>query len=213
MPGGWPPDERERDACARVLLHCNGDFSRIIDAPALDATAYAEHVARILYLQSPDALPLFFITGRLASPEALMVLHSRVIERARVFDQAQWVVCVAPGRISDFIRDASTWAAIEPVGKGLCTWQKGPRPMLIASWEATADEIAAALTLLGTVPESGFIATVEREPTGEAFDAEGAVIGLESLTRMRAAQEEAHERSGARGKVGVRPNPRLRRNG
>jgi hypothetical protein len=194
------------------LLLCGADFSRVFDATASDLSAYAEHIARIPFSDSDDALPLFFINGRLSSPELLMVLHSRVLERTRAFQRSSWVVCLAPARLSAFIRDAAALADIEPIGNGLCAWHAGPRPMLVTSWGVAAHDLANCLTYVGLVPESGFIASVGPEDESPGFDAEGAVVGLESLERMRAAQQ-AHQRSGPRGKIALRPNPRLRRNG
>jgi hypothetical protein len=86
--------------------------------------------------------------------------------------------------------------------------------MLIASWAVAPNEL---VTAVASLTDSGFMGAVEPEYLGGWDDddngAEGAVVGLESLSRMLAVQTDTHERSGARDKFGLRPNPRLRRNG
>jgi hypothetical protein len=226
MPGGWPPNERERDACARVLLACSGDFERIIDAPALDDEAYARHIARIRFFDCPDAKPLFFVGGELASAERVMRLRSRLHGLTEAFDQSSWVVCLPPTGLDDFIAQAADWAGVEEVvAEGLFAWRTSPWPILVADWSVAGVDIAAALTSVETAPESGFIATVAASHERAAFNAEGAVVGLESLAQMRAMPRTRppHEREqplqalvGPAGELSaglVRPNPRIRHNG
>lgn len=225
IPGGWPLNEREREACARVLLACKGDFERIIDTPSLQGGAFVRHIARIRFFERPDAKPLFFVTGETACVQRILKLRTEVLERTAVFDQVSWVICLETARLADFIEQAADWAPLEEVVcEGLYAWRTKPWPMLIVDWSVKAANIAAALTSVETAPESGFIATVAASHARAAFNAEGTVVGLESLTRMRA---QPHARQGARpaqdrpprqaGGAAARdpgasqPNPRIRR--
>lgn len=225
MPGGWPPTEREREACARVLLACEGDLDRIIDAPALDDEAYARHVARIPFSKCPDIKPLFFIAHEV-SAQRIMTLRARVLQLTRNYDRSIWLICLAPGQLDGFIEQAADWAGIEEVvAEGLFAWRTSPWPMLVVDWSKKGADIAAALTSIETAPESGFIATVAGSHARATLNAEGAVVSLESLARMRAmpyapparssgdALRAPHDRSGERGTARSRQNPRVRRSG
>lgn len=209
MPGGWPPDERGREACARVLLACNGDFERLFDEPALDMEAYAQHIARIPYFKSPDVRPLFFITGALKQAGRLFDLHELVFELTHAFNYASWVVCLEPNSVREFLADAALWAAVQKVGDDVYVWRTVPGPMLVVASSSSDLEISVALASLDALPESGLMATVGREGTQPVRGTEGTVMSLESLTTLR-SQAQPQE-SGEQGKIRFRPNPRIRR--
>jgi len=206
MPGGWPPDEHGRDECARVLLVCEGDFDRIFDEPALDIEAYAQHIARIPYFKSPDIRPLFFVTGALKQPARLLGLHEHVFELTRAFHCADWVVCLEPNSLREFLANAALWAAVEKVGRDIYVWRTAPGPMLVVAWSSSDFDVAVALASLDALPESGLMATVGRvQPQAEP----ATVMNLESLTQLR-TQAQPQE-SGEQGNVRFGPNPRIRR--
>ena len=208
MPGGWPPDEHGRDECARVLLVCGGDFERIFDEPALELEAYAQHIARIPYFSSPDAKPLFFITGALKKAGRLFALHERVFELTHVFENASWVVCLEPNSVREFLADAALRAAVKEAGKDVFVWRIQPWPMLIVSPLSSDFEIASALASLDAMPESGFTATVGRAQPQVEPGSVGTVMSLESLTQLRATPQP--QESGEQSKVRAPLNPRIR---
>jgi len=165
MPGGWPSDESEREACAKVLLACGGDFERIYDESRLRLDAYIRHIIRVPFFRLAQENPIVFIAGKIQSVLALLEFYTRVFELTDQFNQASWLVYLANNRETEFIREAQTWGDVTGVGGDIYCWFTAPCPLLIVSGRSQATGLRQAVADLEHSPESGVIAL--REPPRE----------------------------------------------
>ena len=148
MPGGWPVSDPEQDACARLVLACGGDFTRIFDELALDLETYVRRVSRIPFFASAGHNPLFFITGHIDRVFDLVSLCTRIIEMTNGFHCASWIAYQQQEKLHRFFDDAECWADIEEEFEDIYFWYTSPRPMLIATSKSEPSLMRRALASL-----------------------------------------------------------------
>lgn len=158
MPGGWPSDESEREACAKALLACGGDFERIYDESGLGLDAYIRHIIRVPFFRLAHENPIVFITGKIQSVLKLLEFYTRVFELTDQFNRASWIVYLANNCQSEFVREAKTWGEVSEVGGDTYCWYTTPCPILIVSGRSQASGLRQAVADLELSPESGVIA-------------------------------------------------------
>jgi hypothetical protein len=163
MPGGWPNDESQREACARALLASGGDFDRVHDESGLGLDAYIRHIIRIPFFRLAQESPLVCVTGKIQSVLALLEFYTRVFELTDQLNQASWIVYLANIRLNEFIREAKTWGDVTEVGGHTYCWHTAPCPILIVSESSQASGLRQALAELELSPESGVIALREHQ--------------------------------------------------
>jgi hypothetical protein len=157
MPGGWPKNESQREACARALLACGGDFDRVYDESGLSLDAYIRHLIRVPFFRQAQESPIVLVTGKIQTVLALLEFYTRVFELTDQFNQASWLVYLVNDRPEEFIREAKTWGDVTEMGRDTYCWHTAPCPILIVSENSKAAGLRQALADLELSPESGVV--------------------------------------------------------
>jgi hypothetical protein len=165
MPGGWPHDEIEREACARALLAAGGDIERVYDESQLSLDAYIRHIVRVPFFKLAQENPIVLVTGRIQTVVGLLDFYTRLYESTDRFDRASWIAYLTRNHISEFLHNAESWGDVEYMGGEMYRWYTSPVPILVISDRSGASGMLSAVTALEVAPESGVIALSEPAST------------------------------------------------
>jgi len=224
MPGGWPNDEIEREACARALLACGGDFERIYDEAGLGLDAYIRHIIRVPFFKRAQEDPIVLATGKIQTVVGLLGFYTRLYELTDQFDKASWIVYLVRNQLGDFLSVAESWGDVEYVGDEMYCWYTSPAPILLISSNSDASGLLRAVADLEAAPESGVIAvtsstgdnsiaakTPTRLPAVAASGLSSGSIARLRLEAQKSGKDQQHDDMDHRSPTPP-GNPRIRRN-
>jgi hypothetical protein len=166
MPGGWPNEETEREACARALLASGGDIERIYDESQLGLDAFIRHIVRVPFFKLAQENPIVLVTGKMQTVVSLLEFYTRLYELTDQFDRASWIAYLTRNHVNEFLHGAESWGDVEYMGTEMYRWYTSPVPILVISSHSHASGLLPAVAALELAPESGIIAL--NEPTGAA---------------------------------------------
>lgn len=120
MPHG-PPKPELNAACLDAVRRCNGDLTRVIDAPTTNLEAFARHVARMKAIAS-NVAPLVVLTH--TSPLALALTGTRRTLETSVpaLKKAAWTVFYDRNDDPFFEAQADAIGILEPRSDCSAMW-------------------------------------------------------------------------------------------
>jgi len=140
------PDSR-RAVCTSILVHCGGDVSRLIDAPAGEQ-AFLRHLQRLSSMLSAVRPPLVLLTDLLPLMARVVLLRERYEAALAPLRHADWLLYLEHD-VSTFVAEALRRGRLERSGN-TAVWH-GPARMrfLVVSPESDdARELEHGMDLL-----------------------------------------------------------------
>jgi hypothetical protein len=226
LPLGWPTNEDEREAFARLLLATGADVERMLDPPGGAKDSFLRHATRMPFLQRGREIPIVALVPADDQLDQLLEMRRNLIDALPTLVDATWLVYVADVNRPRFQKAAIRYGGLFDAGGGITTWHLNHGVLGLVGKDTWLSGLASRLEdLLASTPESGVVPieppcaestahcavpTTEPAPPSDAHAFDDAPAYAAVSSRIPSPRPQSYG-PGRRLPSSAPPNPHLRR--